>query len=165
MKIDRNSFVVFEYVLRNEEGELIEASRVDNPPSFIFGYQMLIPGLEKRMKNHEAGDKFDVSLIAEEAYGQRDEGLVVTVPRMEIPEEVPLSVGSTFDAVNDRGEQIKLTVHDITSEEVVLDANHPLAGQALQYEITVREVRPATEDELMNAAAPLMGTDSPEKSN
>jgi FKBP-type peptidyl-prolyl cis-trans isomerase SlyD len=159
MGIDRNSLVTFEYVLRNANSELIEASPADDPPSYIHGYGQLIPGLEKHMKGHSQGDRFHVEVPASHGYGERDESLVVTVPRTEIPDGVPLSIGQSFDAVNDHGHSIKLRVKNITATEVMLDANHPLSGIDLHYDITIKAVRPAREDELMQVAAPIMGTD------
>jgi len=159
MGIDRNSYVTFEYVLRNDKGDLIEASEVDNPPSYIHGYAQLISGLEKFMKNHDAGDRFNVEVLPQHGYGMRDESLVVTVPKEEIPENVNVAVGQTFDAVNEHNHTIKLHVKKVESDVVTLDANHPLAGIKLDYTITIKDVRPATENELMSAAAPVMGTD------
>lgn len=159
MEIDRNSHVTFDFILRNEAGELIEASETGNPPFYIHGYGQLLPGLEKHMKGHKVGDKFDVDVPAKFGYGERDENLIVTVPVSEVPEDAGVAVGQTFDAVNDHGHKIKLTVKEVNDKEVTMDANHPLAGVDLKYEISVQAMRPATEEELMEVAAPSMGTD------
>lgn len=159
MIVERNAYVTFEYVLRDDKGELIEASEVDNPPSYVHGYSQLISGLEKYMEKHKVGDRFKVEVEPQHGYGVRDDSLVVTVPKTEIPEEVNVTVGQTFDAVNEHNHTIKLHVKDVDGDVVTLDANHPLAGIKLNYTITIKAIRPATEDELMNVSAPMMGTD------
>ena len=159
MGIDRNSHVIFEYVLRDDAGELLEASEVSKPPSYIHGYQMLLPGLEKEMLNHDKDDKFTVVVAPKYGYGIHDDSLIVTIPRSEIPDGVDVNIGQSFDAVNDHDHKIKLRVKGIDDKLITLDANHPLAGVELHYSITIKDVRPATEDELMDASAELMGTD------
>lgn len=159
MEIDRNSHVTFEYVLRNENRELIESSRTDDPPTYIHGYRQIIAGLERRMAGRKMNDRFSVTVPPEEGYGLRDEGLAVNVPLSEIPPEVALYEGASFDAVNEQGHEIRLYIKEITDEEVVLDANHPMAGMTIHYDITIKDVRHATEEELMEAAAPVFGLD------
>ncbi len=161
--IGRNSFVLFEYVLRNADGELIEASSVDDPPTYIHGFRQLIGGLERQLEGHRVGDRFQIVVDPGEAYGERNENLSVAVSRTEVPEDVPLYEGASFDAVNERGDMIKLYVASADEDQVVLDANHPLAGVELHYDITVKRVRPATEEELMEAASPVYGIDLDER--
>ncbi len=161
MQIDRNCLVVFEYVLRDEDGNLVEASRIDESPSYIHGYRQLIPGLERQMEGHEPGDRFTCEVKPQEAYGMRDDSLVVTVPLSEIPDEVELKIGDSFDAVNEQGHTIKLQVKSIGDSDVLLDANHALAGKTLHYDITIKDVHPATEQELMEVGEPLFGIEDP----
>jgi len=162
MNIGRNDFVTFEFVLRNEHGELIEASEVADPPTYIHGYAQLVSGLEKHMEGHYVGDRFTAVVEPEHGYGARDESLVVTVPLKDLPPDVPLNIGQSFDAMNDRGHKIKLRVKEVNDNDVQLDANHPLAGMQLHYDITVKDVRGATEAEIMEVTAPIMGTDQGE---
>lgn len=153
MQIEFNTVVVFEYVLRDGQRELIEASPADDPPSYVHGHGQLIPALEVQMEGHRAGERFEVSVPAGDAYGERDESLMVTVPRNDIPDGVPLAVGQSFDAVSSDGKALKLRVRHVDDGEVLMDGNHPLAGLDLHYDITIKSVRPASEEDILDMAA------------
>ena len=146
--IGRNSHVTFSYQLFDENGFQIDASGNEEPLSYIHGYDLLISGLEEKMKGKQTGEEFTVTLDPEDAYGERDENLVMRVERAEIPEEVDLQMGGRFTAINEQGDRMNLVVLDITDEDVVLDANHPLAGKAIMYKVKIKNVRQATGQEL-----------------
>ncbi len=146
--IGRNSHVTFSYQLFDENGLQIDASGSDEPLSYIHGYDLLISGLEEKMDGKQTGEEFTVALDPEDAYGERDESLIMKVERTEIPEEVDLQMGGRFTAINEQGDRMNLVVLDITDEDVVLDANHPLAGKAITYKVKIKNVRQATGQEL-----------------
>ncbi len=147
--IDINSHVTFFYRLFDENGRQIDETGSEEPLSYIHGHNLLIDGLEKKMSGKQPGEQFTVSLSPEEAYGERDENLIMKVERSEIPDEVEIQPGARFAAVNEQGHRMNLVVLDITDEDVVLDANHPLAGKAVTYEVTIGKVRQATGQELV----------------
>ena len=105
------------------------------PAEFTIGDEEVVPGMEKALIGMAPGEKKTVRLTCEEAYGERDEEMVMEVERSEIPEEIAPEIGQTLELTDEEGEAFLVTVTDITDTEVVLDANHPLAGIDITYEI------------------------------
>ena len=159
--IQANTFVTLEYELRSAEpdgdGELIDASDGEGgePIRYVHGYGMLVPGLEAALAGMSAGEEREVLVPAEAAYGERDDDLVLDVERSEFPDPAAVAVGDDFVAESPDGEEVAMTVIEVKGDVVVVDANHPLAGIALRYRVRVKEVRPATDEEVANAAADL----------
>ena len=113
----------------------------------IQGTGYLIPGLEHALTDHVAGDKFEVEVAANQAYGQRHDGYVQTVPKDMFGSIDDLAVGAQLRATTDDGEQTVIVI-DVTEDEITVDGNHPLAGMDLKFDVEILEVRDATEDEL-----------------
>lgn len=155
--IQPNTFVTLDYELRDDEGELIDASEGDDgePIEYVHGYGMLVPGLEAALVGLHVGDERDVIVPAEAGYGERDESLVLEVERSEFPDPGAVAPGDEFVAESPDGDEIAMSVMEVKDDVVVVDANHPLAGMTLRYSIKVRTVRPATDDEIERAAADL----------
>lgn len=149
-----NSWVVLDYVLEGEEGEVLDESTGDGgePIRYVHGYGMLVPGLEKRLMGLGSGTAHEFVVPAEEAYGTYDDELVMEIDRSEIPNSETVSEGDELVATDPDGEEAVLRVVEVKPEAVVVDGNHPLAGLALKYKITIREVRAATEAEIAAAA-------------
>lgn len=135
------------------EGEALEPEAVET--GCVFGYGALLPGLEAALEGKAAGARLSVELEPKEAYGKRDPALLVEVERDEFPPDV--TPGDRFDAEQDDGTPLVLSVLEVAESCVVLDMNHPLAGQRVRFEVEVLEARPATEDELTLAEAALAG--------
>ena len=135
------------YAVSDSEDTLIDSSYDHTPLSVIHGTGYLIPGLEGALVDHQAGDKFDVEVSAEQAYGNREDDFVQTVPKDLFSGVEDLDVGTQLRATTDDGEQTVIVV-DMTDDEVTVDGNHPLAGLDLKFEVEILEVRDATEDEL-----------------
>jgi FKBP-type peptidyl-prolyl cis-trans isomerase SlyD len=123
------------------------------PIVYVHGYGMLVPGLEKALTGLAEGDEKDVVVPPEEGFGERDEELVLEVDRSEMPRPDVVAVGDELVAESPDGEEAVLRVIEVKPDAVVLDGNHPLAGETLHYSVVVREVRPATEEEIERAAA------------
>jgi FKBP-type peptidyl-prolyl cis-trans isomerase SlyD len=157
LRIEPNSYVTVAYELRGEDGELIDASTEEGgePITYVHGYGMLVPGLEAALAGLAAGDKKDVVIPAEAGYGEYDEDLVIEIDRAEFPNPAAVEVGDEFVAEAPDGGEVELSVVEVRDDHVLVDANHPLAGVALQYHIEVQEVRPATAAEIERAAADL----------
>jgi len=138
--------VNFHYTLRDAGGRMLDTSRGNPPMHFLEGAGQIIEGLEEQLLQMTAGEKRSVVVPPERAYGLRDAALVQKVPRARLPVG-DLQPGDQFQTGPDRQAPV-VTVLALEGEEVLLDANHPLAGQTLHFEVELVEVRPATREEL-----------------
>lgn len=144
--ITADKAVTIHYAVKNPAGEVLDKSSEEQPLAFIFGRGMLIPGLEKALEGKTAGDTFSTEVAAEEAYGERHDGLVQAVPR-EMFGDNDVQPGMQFRASTDHGEQSVLVV-EVDEKTVTVDGNHPLAGVDLSFDVEVVDVREATAEEL-----------------
>jgi len=147
MKISANKVVVLHYAVSDSEDTLIDSSYDHSPLAVIQGTGYLIPGLEDALADHVTGDKFEVEVAADQAYGPRHDGYVQTVPKDMFGTIEDLAVGAQLRATTDDGEQTVIVI-DMTEDEITVDGNHPLAGIDLKFDVEILEVRDATEDEL-----------------
>lgn len=152
--IGPNARVVLDYTLRDLDDDVIDASDADDgePIVYVHGYGMLVPGLEKALAGLSAGDETDVVIPPEEGFGERDEELVLEIDRSEMPRPESVEVGEELVAESPEGDEAVMRVIDVKPDAVVLDGNHPLAGETLRYSVVIRDVRPATEEEIEEAA-------------
>ncbi|HOX33375.1 MAG TPA: peptidylprolyl isomerase [Spirochaetales bacterium] len=147
MVIEKNRVVTIDYKLQDTEGEVLDSSEGAEPLVYLHGNDNIIAGLEKHLLGKKAGDDVDCLVPAVEAYGERDNALVFTVPKSEFGPEAELEIGAQFEAHGEGGAQI-VTVVAIDGDEVTIDANHPLAGEDLHFTVKVVDVREATAEEL-----------------
>ncbi len=152
MNVAQNRVARIEYRLTGEGGELIESSVGAEPLSYLHGAGNLIPGLETALEGRVAGDKVSVSVPPDQAYGERDESLRRSVARTQLAALGEIEPGVQFEATTNRGTEI-LTVVSADDDMVVVDGNHPLAGQTLNFDVSVVDVRDATEEELAHGHA------------
>lgn len=145
-------FITFHYTLRDAGGRVLDTSRGGEPMSFVEGAGQIIDGLEESLLRMAAGEQAKVVVPPERAYGVREAELVQKVPRDRLPVD-DLKVGDQFQTGPDRQAPV-VTVVAIEGDEVLLDANHPLAGQELHFEVDLVAVRHATEAELQRARNP-----------
>jgi FKBP-type peptidyl-prolyl cis-trans isomerase SlyD len=157
LTIQPNTHVTLDYELRDDDGDLVDASEADGgePIRYVHGYGMVVPGLEVALVGLKIGDERDVVVPAEAGYGDYDEGLVLEVDRGEFPDPKAVCVGDELVAESSDGDEFTLSVVEVRDDVVVVDANHPLAGMALRYHVKVRDVRLATDEEIGRAAADL----------
>jgi FKBP-type peptidyl-prolyl cis-trans isomerase SlyD len=141
------------YDVFDADGERVGGSDPDEPLAAVVGYGELMPPIERALDGLQEGASRTVTLAAKDAYGPRDENRVLEVDRNEFPADV--AAGDRFDVETERGHRLVLRVLDVSDDAVVVDANHPLAGQRVRFELHVLEVRPATERELREASARL----------
>ena len=153
--IEPNARVVLEYTLRDLDDDVLDTSSDEDgePIVYVHGYGMLVPGLEKALAGLAAGDEKEVVVSPEEGFGERDEELVLEIDRSEMPRPDAVEVGDELVAESPDGDEAVMRVIEVKEDAVVLDGNHPLAGETLRYSIVVREVRPATEEEIEEAAS------------
>lgn len=147
MQIEENTVAYIEYELTNDEGEVMDSSKGRAPLGYVHGTGSLIPGLEAELAGKGPGDAFRVRVPCEQAYGERTEAMVQTVGRDQLPREVDVEVGMRFHAESQAGMHI-VTVVGVEDDVVTLDANHPMAGIDLNFDVKVVDVRAATDDEI-----------------
>lgn len=147
MKIARDSVVSMDYKLTSEGGEVLEDS-AGEPLTYLHGHDNLIDGLEEQLEGLVVGDARHIVVPADKAYGPKDPDHVRRVSRASFPAEESLEVGMRFTAEGEDGATLWAEVIEVTDKDVLIDENHPLAGQALTFDIKVLDVRVATETEL-----------------
>ena len=147
MQIGTNNVVSIHYTLRDETGEVLDASEGREPLDYIHGSGQIIPGLENALEGKSKGEELAVVIEPENGYGTRDESLVHEVPKseFEVPDEI--EVGMQF-RVGDEGGTLIMVVAGVGDEVVTLDGNHPLAGVTLSFDVSIADVREATEEEI-----------------
>ncbi|KFB09581.1 FKBP-type peptidyl-prolyl cis-trans isomerase [Nitratireductor basaltis] len=128
------------YTGRLEDGTQFDSSEGRDPLQFQVGGGQIIPGLEKQIEGMNEGDKATVTVPADEAYGPRDERQVQTVPRSAFPADLDLKMGASLQATTPEGRQIPLTVVGMSDDDVTVDANHPLAGHDLVFDVELVEI-------------------------
>lgn len=163
MNVAENKVVSFEYTLKNDNGEVLDTSEGREPLTFIHGKGAIIPGLEKALEGKEEGESFSISLKPEEGYGQYDEKLVFDIPKSQFKDMENIQQGMQVQAQMQNGQTQILTVKDIGDADVTLDANHPLAGEELHFDVDVQAVREATEEEIEHGH--VHGEEEEEESN
>jgi FKBP-type peptidyl-prolyl cis-trans isomerase SlyD len=152
MKVQKNTVVTIDYTLRDDDGNILDSSRGRTPLKYLHGNGALIPGLEKALEGKEPGESFSITISPEEGYGYKDEGLIQEVPKDLFDDSNGLEVGMQFQAQTEQGMYI-LTIVEIKDNTVVVDGNHPLAGQNLNFDISILDVRNATAEELAHGHA------------
>lgn len=158
MKISRNKFVTVSYVLRLKgfEGEIVEETPEEKPLEFIFGTGRMLQMFEEKLEGLKSDDNFSFKLTAEEAYGDVNPEAKVEIPKNifevdgKIDEEL-IKVGNMVPMQDAQGNRLNGTVLDVTDENITMDFNHPLAGDDLYFAGSVKEVREASESEMMAA--------------
>ena len=147
MKIAHEKVVSIHYTLTNKDGTVLDSSSGSDPLAYLHGFGNIIPGLENALEGKATGDKLSVTVEPEQGYGARDERLVQAVPRSAFKGVEELSPGMQFQAQGPQGTRL-VVVTQVADDEVTVDANHPLAGQTLHFDVEVSEVRDATAEEL-----------------
>jgi FKBP-type peptidyl-prolyl cis-trans isomerase SlyD len=147
MQIAANKVVHIHYTLTDEDGDVLDTSQSHGPLAYIHGAGNIIPGLENALTGHSVGDKLQVTILPEDAYGLRDDDLVQSVPKSAFQGVDEILPGMQFQAQSPEGLQL-LTVLDVEGEEVILDGNHPMAGITLNFDVEVADIRDATAEEL-----------------
>lgn len=123
-----------------ESGEVFDTSQEREPLEFTLGQGQLIPGFEKAVIGLNVGDSTKVDIPSGEAYGELREDLVLNVPKDQLPADVEPQVGMQLQVNQPNGQPVPVRITNITDEELTLDANHPLAGKDLSFEIELVEV-------------------------
>jgi FKBP-type peptidyl-prolyl cis-trans isomerase SlyD len=148
MKIAKDSVVSIDYRLHLGDGNTVDASKEGAPLVYLQGHGQLVPGLEKALEGSEVGAVKSVAVPPAQGYGEHDPEGVQEVPRERFPEGMVPKEGAVLSATTPEGDEVPFVVKEVRPQTVVVDLNHPLAGKTLHFDVTVREVRAATADEL-----------------
>jgi FKBP-type peptidyl-prolyl cis-trans isomerase SlyD len=147
MVIEKDRVVTIDYELKDSGGEVLDSSGGSDPLVYLHGNENIIPGLERRLAGKKAGDQVACVVPASEAYGERDEALVFEVSKSEFGDGAEIEIGMQFHAHGDGGTRL-VTVLGMEGDKVKLDANHPLAGTELHFNVKIVDVREATAEEI-----------------
>ncbi len=147
MQIGKNSVVSFDYTLTDPQGKVLDSSKGQQPLTYLHGNGGIIPGLESQMEGKKIGDAFTATVAPEQAYGLKDANMIQAVPRTAFKGVDDIQPGMQFQAQSPQGPRV-VTVLAVTETEVTVDANHPLAGIELKFDVSIVAIRAATEEEL-----------------
>ena len=147
MQIADNRVITLNYTLKDDQGNIIDSSQ-DGSFAYLHGAANIIPGLESALLGKSAGDAFSVTIEPAQGYGERNEAMTQVVPRNMFETDAQIEVGMQFHAESPDGQPIQVTVIAVSDEDVTVDANHPLAGVNLNFDITVLDIREATAEEI-----------------
>lgn len=153
MRVKQGRVVVLDYNVRIASGQVVESSAGRAPIEYLHGAGQILPALERALEGLGEGEQAAFSIAAGEAYGERKDDNVVSLPRTLFPAEVKVEQGLCLYARASGGQSYPITVREVKEDMVVVDLNHPLAGERLFFEVNVRGVRPAGEQELFAGKA------------
>lgn len=149
MEIADRCVAYFHYTLTNTVGEVLDSSNGREPLPYLHGKGNIVSGLEKALAGKQAGDKLEVVVAPEDAYGPRVDSLVQVVPKSAFQGVPNLEPGMQFKAESNMG-PVSVVVTEIDGENVTVDGNHPLAGETLHFKVEITDVRDATVEEVMH---------------
>jgi len=149
MRVEDKKVVTIDYTLRDPQGTVIDTSEGNEPMPYLHGASNIIPGLEKQLAGKQAGDSVKAVIEPNDAYGPRNDEAVQDVPRSQFPPNIDIQQGMQFQANTPQGPRL-VTEIGVTDENVKIDANHPLAGVTLHFDVKIVGVRDATAEEIQH---------------
>lgn len=144
--ITKDKVVSMNYTLKDDAGKVLDSSQGE-PLQYLQGHQNIIPGLERALDGLNVGAKKQVTVKADDGYGQYNPSLKFAVPADSFGGQPPQE-GMMVQLSSPEGQPFVAKIVEVSPENVVLDANHPLAGQDLHFDVEITEVRDATQEEL-----------------
>ena len=147
MQAEKDKVVTLDYELTDDDGRTIDRSDEGNF-AYLHGANNIIPGLEQALEGKGKDDELSVKLEPSQAYGEKDLGKIQRVPRKMFPDDIEIQAGMQFQAQGPDGQGLLVTVAGVEQDDVIVDGNHPLAGQTLHFAVKVLDVREATQEEL-----------------
>ncbi len=148
MTIKKDAVVEMHYTLKNDAGEVVDSSKGQDPMPFIQGRGNIIPGLEKALEGMKVGDTCDVSVKPEDAYGVHHAEGIQEIPKEALQGIENLEIGMELQSQDEQGNPFIVRVEEIKDDVVIINANHPLSGQTLHFNVSIESIREATTDEL-----------------
>ena len=156
MQVGPDTFVTLAYTLYDEDGDVLDRTDDDQPLSYLHGYGQLVPGLERGIEGMTKGQLRSVVVQPGDGYGEYEPEAVFEIERSDFPRPGEIAAGDEFVAESDDGQGIALTVLEVKGDSCIVDTNHPLAGEVLRFEVTVLDVRAATDGEIRKAEQTMM---------
>jgi FKBP-type peptidyl-prolyl cis-trans isomerase SlyD len=147
-EIAKNVVVSLHYKLRLDDGSLVEETEADDPLVYLHGHDNIIAGLERELEGLRVGDQKKVVVEPDDGYGEYDPDDVEEINLTDLPPDLALEVGMLLAVEDEAGNEMVAEVAEIGDETVTLDFNHPMAGEMLEFEVTITDLRDATEEEL-----------------
>lgn len=145
--------VGLDYTLRLDDGEVLDTSANKKPLEFLQGRGQIVHGLEQALNGMAVGDAKSVVVAPADGYGEADPDAFETVPYDVFPPELELAEGMRLNMRDQEGQVFTAFVEELGSDGVVLDFNHPLAGETLHFDVKIASLRPATQEELAHGHA------------
>jgi FKBP-type peptidyl-prolyl cis-trans isomerase 2 len=161
MKVTPTSFVTIDYVIRSGENEYYPRTREPEELSFCLGWGLMPGAMEEAMVGMALNEYKAIRLAAHEAFGEIDNDLIHEVPRSEFDPEANPEPGDVFETTDEEGHSSYFVVKDLQPEAVVIDFNHPLAGKEVEFLITLKAVREATQEDIKGCSCSECGGDHP----
>ena len=152
MQIGKNSVVQFSYTLKDENGDIVEATDAGSPVAYLHGHSSMIPGLEQAMEGKSIGDKLSETLQPADAYGELIENSIQRVPVKHLQGAKKWKPGMTATVQTDQGNR-QVTIVKMGKFMVTVDTNHPLAGKVVTFDIEIKDIREATTEEIQHGHA------------
>ncbi len=147
MKVINNSVVTLEYVLMDSTGEVLESSKVDGEYDYLHGVGEMLPGVEKALTGLEKGAEIDIVISPGDGFGIRSEELIFEIEKDIFPKDSALEEGMEFDVEDEDGDNI-ITILEVRGDKVLIDKNHPLAGETLRVKAEIIDIRLAEDWEI-----------------
>jgi len=139
--VKENDTVSIHYTGKLSDGQVFDSSAGRDPLEFTMGQGQIIPGLEKGLINMSVNETKTIEIPSTEAYGEKRNDLIQDVPKNQLPPEINPEVGMGLVSKNPQGQEIKLTVTEVKDDAITVDANHPLAGKDLTFEVQLLEIK------------------------
>jgi len=140
-KVKANDTVKVHYTGKLTDGQVFDSSRDKEPIEFTMGEGQIIPGFEKGLIDMEVSETKTITIPSEEAYGERREEMMQEVPKEQLPQDIKPEVGMGLISQTPEGQEMRLTVAEVKDDTIVVDANHPLAGKDLVFDLEVVEIK------------------------
>ncbi len=139
--VKENDTIRVHYTGKLSNGEVFDSSEGRDPLEFTLGQGQIIPGFEKGVLNMKVSEKKTIEIPSNEAYGERREDMMQEVPKDQLPPEIDPKVGMGLVSKTPEGQEMRLTVAEVKDVSIVVDANHPLAGKDLTFEVELVEIK------------------------
>jgi FKBP-type peptidyl-prolyl cis-trans isomerase SlyD len=158
MRVKYGRVILLDYSVKVGTGQVVEASTGKGPIEYLHGSGQILPALEQALEGLGEGEQAAFSIPAEDAYGERKEDNIISLPRTLFPDDVKLQPGLCLYAKASGGQSYPITVKELRGDMVLVDLNHPLAGERLYFEVRICGVRPAGNQELFAGKAAALET-------
>jgi len=147
MKVTKNSIVKIEYAMMDNTGKVLESSKIDGEYEYLHGIGEMLPGVEKALEGLEKGASIDIVVPPEDGFGIKQDEYIEEIDKKDFPEDSELEKGMEFDIEDEDGDAI-ITIIEVKEDTVIVDKNHPLAGETLKVKAEILDIRMAEDWEI-----------------